>query len=61
MSMWLPIYLLAPPTQLIKSLLEDLPRMFADNKNGHCALGPALLVAEKLLVRDVLIHINSIF
>ena len=28
--------------------------MFDDNKNGHCALGPALLVAEKLLVRDEL-------
>ena len=37
-------------TQLIKSLLEDLPRMFGNNKIGHCALGAALLVAEKLLV-----------
>ena len=33
--------------------------MFADNKNVHCALGPALLVAEKLLVRDELTLFTS--
>ena len=39
------------PTQLIRTLLEDLPRMFADNKSVHSALGPALQAATKLLVR----------
>ncbi len=37
-------------TQLIRTLLEDLPRMFAGNKNAQCALGPALQAATKLLV-----------
>ena len=54
MILHIPFACLPPLTQLIKSLLEDLPWMFADDKNGHCALGPALLVAEKLLVRDEL-------
>ena len=37
----LTLYILSS-TQLIKSLLEDLPRMFGNNKIGHCALGAAL-------------------
>ncbi len=37
-------------TQLIRTLLEDLPRMFSGNKNSQCALGPALQAATKLLV-----------
>ncbi len=39
--------------QLVRTLLEDLPRMFADNKNAQCALGPALQAATKLLVGEV--------
>ncbi|XP_064387627.1 protein transport protein Sec24A-like isoform X2 [Halichondria panicea] len=35
--------------ELIRTLLEDLPRMFAGNKNAQCALGPALQAATKLL------------
>lgn len=37
-------------SQLIKTLLEELPRMFANNRSQKCALGSALQVAEKLLV-----------
>ena len=36
--------------QLIRNLLEDLPRMFAENKSVHSALGAALQAATKLLV-----------
>ena len=36
--------------KLIRNLLEDLPRMFAENKSVHSALGAALQAATKLLV-----------
>ena len=39
--------------QLIRNLLEDLPRMFAENKSVHSALGAALQAATKLLVSAI--------
>lgn len=35
--------------ELIRTLLEDLPGIFANNRSIHSALGPALQAAEKLL------------
>ena len=39
------------PSQLVRTLLEDLPGIFANNRSIKCAMGAALQAAEKLLVR----------
>ena len=38
-------------TQMVRTLLEDLPAMFADASSTQSALGAALQTAEKLLVK----------
>ena len=40
--------------QMIRTLLEDLPGIFAETAITQCAVGAALQVAEKLLVRYTL-------
>ena len=47
--------------QLIRNLLEDLPRMFAENKSVHSALGAALQAATKLLVSKTKLHTQHIY
>ena len=48
-----PLSLILPqPSQLVRTLLEDLPGIFANNRSIKCALGAALQAAEKLLVRE---------
>ena len=49
-SSFLP-FLLPHPSQLVRTLLEDLPGIFANNRSVKCAMGAALQAAEKLLVR----------
>ena len=38
--------------QILQSLLEDLPRIYANNKSDKSALGAALQAATKLLVSN---------
>ena len=38
--------------QLIRTLLEDLPRVFAENNSVQSAMGAALQAATKLLVSE---------
>ena len=40
--------------QMIRTLLEDLPGIFAETAITQCVVGAALQVAEKLLVRYTL-------
>ena len=53
-------FLLLMCTQLIRNLLEDLPRMFAENKSVHSALGSALLAATKLLVSQSKLCVHKV-
>ena len=46
------MYFCCVHSQLIRTLLEDLPRVFAANKSVHSAMGAALQAATKLLVSE---------
>lgn len=45
--------------QMVRTLLEDLPGMFAETSITDSALGAAIQVAEKLLVSESYIFMHS--